>query len=207
VHVKVETRNAYTWVWKHDHDCPVAFSPAYKTCEEQPAGCYGAEHVYNPWDLRTICPYDDWWVVPDAARGNRRGTRILHDGARSTCRICRLPSGAGGSRSAAMSTATPRAAARPVRERVVGSEDANRTAASAAPPRCSRRTRTQFHAHTRLGAGKCLNPYYYADVLFGVRPTEVKCEDEDPHHHEPEVVLSSSKFYASYDQKVKDDCQ
>jgi hypothetical protein len=87
VHVKVETRNAYTWVWKHDHDCPVAFSPAYKTCEEQPAGCYGAEHVYNPWDLRTICPYDDWWVVPDAARGNRGGTRILHEGAHSTWRI------------------------------------------------------------------------------------------------------------------------
>jgi hypothetical protein len=59
VHVKVETRNAFTWVWKQE-DCPVAFSPAYKTCEEQPAGCYGAEEVYNKWDLRTICPYDDW---------------------------------------------------------------------------------------------------------------------------------------------------
>jgi hypothetical protein len=58
-----------------------------------------------------------------------------------------------------------------------------------------------------LPAGKCLNPYFYADVLFGVRPTEVKCEDGEEHHHKPEVVLSSSKFYASYDQIVKDDCQ
>jgi hypothetical protein len=45
-------------------------------------------------------------------------------------------------------------------------------------------------------------------VELGVRPTDVKCDDDwDEHHHEEEPVLSSSKFSWGYDQYVDNACK
>ena len=48
-------------------------------------------------------------------------------------------------------------------------------------------------------AGKCLNPYFYEPVVYGVRPNEL--------HHARLAVLSSSVFKLSYTETLHGDAR